>query len=58
MMLDAGWSAPHDITRLNGRVDVPELCRYAATKNVKVWIWLYSTSVREQMKEAFPLYKK
>jgi len=58
MMLDAGWAAPHDITRLNGKVDVPELCRYAATKNVKVWIWLYSTSVMEQMKEAFPLYEK
>ena len=58
MMLDAGWSAPHDITRLNGKIDVPELCRYAATKNVKVWIWLYSTSVMEQMKEAFPLYEK
>ena len=58
MLLDAGWSAPHDITRLNGKVDVPELCRYAATKNVKVWIWLYSTSVMDQMKEAFPLYEK
>ncbi|MBB5060307.1 alpha-glucosidase [Granulicella aggregans] len=58
MMLDAGWSAPHDITKLNGKVDVPELCRYAATKNVKVWIWLYSTSVMDQMKEAFPLYEK
>lgn len=58
MMLDAGWSAPHDITRLNGKIDVPELCRYAATKNVKVWIWLYSTSLMEQMKEAFPLYEK
>ena len=58
MMLDAGWSAGRDITRLNGKVDVPELVRYAATKNVKVWIWLYSGSVMEQMKEAFPLYEK
>lgn len=57
-LVDAGWSAPHDITKLNGRVDVPELVRYAAKKNVKVWIWLYADSVRQQMKEAFPVYEK
>ena len=58
MMLDAGWSAGRDITKLNGKVDVPELVRYAGTKHVRVWIWLYSESVMQQMKEAFPLYEK
>lgn len=58
MMLDAGWSAGRDITHLNGKVDVPELARYAATKNVKVWIWCYSGSVMNQMKDAFPLFEK
>ena len=58
MLLDAGWSKGRDITSMNGKIDVPELVRYAATKNVKVWIWLYSESVMEQMKEAFPLYEK
>jgi len=58
MMLDAGWSDGSDITKLRGNVDVPELVRYAAAKNVKVWIWLYSTSVMEQMKRAFPVYEK
>jgi len=58
MMLDAGWSAGGDITKLNGKVDVPELARYAATKGVKIWIWLYSEAVMKQMKEAFPLYDK
>lgn len=57
MMLDAGWSGG-DITKMRGNVDVPELVRYAATKNVKVWIWLYSKSVAAQMQEAFPLYEK
>jgi alpha-glucosidase len=57
-LLDAGWSSPHDITRMNGRVDVPELARYGATKNVKVWIWLGSETVMRQMKEAFRLYEK
>ena len=57
MMLDAGWSGM-DILKMKGNVDVPELVRYAAKKNVKVWIWLYSKSVAAQMKEAFPLYEK
>jgi alpha-glucosidase len=56
--LDAGWSSPRDITQLNGRVDIPELVRYAATKNVKVWIWLSAESVMRQMREAFPVYEK
>jgi len=56
--LDAGWSLPNDITKMNGKVDIPELVKYAATKNVKVWIWLYSESVLKQMKEAFPVYEK
>jgi alpha-glucosidase len=58
MMLDAGWAVDRDITKLNGKVDVPELVRYAATKNVKVWIWLYSESVMKQMRDAFPLFEK
>lgn len=57
MLLDAGWSKAN-IAELNGRVDVPELVRYAATKNVKVWIWLYADAVMKQMKEAFPVYEK
>ena len=57
MMLDAGWS-DHDITKMRGNVDVPALVQYAAKKHVKVWIWLYSKAVAEQMQEAFPLYEK
>jgi alpha-glucosidase len=58
MLIDAGWSVPGDITRMNGKVDVPEVVRYAAAKNVKVWIWLTYTEVDRQMEEAFPLYEK
>ncbi|HEY1803994.1 MAG TPA: glycoside hydrolase family 97 protein [Terracidiphilus sp.] len=57
MLLDAGWS-DRDITKMRGNVDVPELVRYAAKKNVKIWIWLYSKSVAEQMQQAFPLYEQ
>ncbi|MEO7145944.1 MAG: glycoside hydrolase family 97 N-terminal domain-containing protein, partial [Bryobacteraceae bacterium] len=41
MLVDAGWSARNDITKMNGRVDIPALVAYAAAKNVKVWIWLH-----------------
>jgi alpha-glucosidase len=58
MMLDAGWSAGRDITHMNGKVDVPQLVRYAATKHVKVWIWCYSESVTQQMSQAFPLFEE
>jgi alpha-glucosidase len=57
MMLDAGWS-DRDITKMRGNVDVPELVQYAAKKNVKIWIWLYSKAVADQMQQAFPLYEK
>ncbi|MGA7313117.1 MAG: glycoside hydrolase family 97 protein [Silvibacterium sp.] len=57
MLVDAGWS-DRDITKMNGKVDVPELVRYAAAKNVKIWIWLYYGGVDAQMEEAFPLYEK
>jgi alpha-glucosidase len=58
MLIDAGWSVPGDITKMNGKVDVPEVVKYAAAKNVKVWIWLHYREVDVQMEQAFPLYEK
>ena len=58
MLIDAGWSVPGDITQMNGKIDVPEVVRYAASKNVKVWIWLTYTEADRQLEEAFPLYEK
>jgi len=58
MLVDAGWSAQGDITKMNGRVDIPELVRYAAPKNVKVWIWCHWTGIDAQLNEAFPVYEK
>jgi len=58
MLIDAGWAAGDDIARMNGRVDVPEIVKYAAAKNVKVWIWLSYQSTVHHMDEAFPLFEK
>jgi alpha-glucosidase len=57
MLIDAGWAAKGDITRLNGRVDVPEVVRYAAAKNVGIWIWIHYRDAVRQMDEAFALYE-
>lgn len=67
MLVDAGWQlgsngddiiAPGDITKMNGKVDIREVVRYARAKGVKVWIWLNWAAVDRQMEEAFPLYQK
>ena len=58
MLIDAGWSERDDIVHMNGKVDVPEVVRYAKAKNVGVWIWAHSKSVEKQMDEAFPQYEK
>jgi alpha-glucosidase len=67
MLIDAGWYGSgdfnhakdsEDITKMNGTIDVPEVVRYAKTKNVGVWIWAHSKLVEKQMEEAFPLYEK
>ncbi len=58
MLIDGGWSRMDDITKMNGRVDVPAVVQYAATKGVKVWVWTHYNPTVMQMNEAFPLYEK
>jgi alpha-glucosidase len=58
MLIDGGWSQMDDITKMNGRVDVPAVVQYAATKGVKVWVWTHYNPTLLQMGEAFPLYEK
>jgi alpha-glucosidase len=58
MLVDAGWARPHEITEMNGKVDIPALVQYGRGKNVKIWIWLHHDDVARQMDEAFPLYEQ
>lgn len=58
MLIDGGWSQMDDITKMNPNMDVPAIVKYAAAKNVKVWIWTHYTPTVIQMDEAFPLYEK
>lgn len=63
MLIDAGWAArgngaPADITRTSPEIDMPEILRHAAARNVRVWLWAHWTSVDRQLEEAFPLFEK
>jgi alpha-glucosidase len=58
MLVDAGWSAQDNVITMNGTVNIPELVKYAAAKNVKIWIWVHWTAVEKQMNEAFALYEQ
>jgi alpha-glucosidase len=69
MLIDAGWAAKAgglpgdysqlaDITQVNPDVDLQGLIKYAASRNVKIWLWAHWTSVDKYMDRAFPLYEK
>jgi alpha-glucosidase len=57
MLIDAGWNARGDITKCGDRIDIPEVVKYAAEKNVKVWIWLSYASINKEIDRAFPVYE-
>lgn len=64
MLVDWQWygkfNTPEaDITRWAPMIDMPEIIKYAGSKNVKIIIWLYSSDVNRNSayKTAFPLYR-
>lgn len=63
MLVDWQWygkfNTPEaDITRWAPQISMPEIISYAASKNVKIIVWLYSSDVNRNSayKKAFPLY--
>jgi len=65
MLVDWKWygkfNCPEaDITKSDPQIDMPEIIRYAKSKNVRILVWLYSSDVNRNStyKEVFPLYKK
>jgi alpha-glucosidase len=63
MLVDWQWygkfNTPEaDITKWAPQIDMPEIIKYAASKNVKIIVWLYSSDVNLNgaFKKAFPLY--
>jgi alpha-glucosidase len=64
MLVDWQWYGPFnkpeaDITKWAPQIDMPEIIRYAKSKNVRILVWLYSKDVNRNSayKKAFPLYK-
>ncbi len=63
MLVDWQWygkfnSPEADITRWAPQISMTEIISYAASKNVKIIVWLYSSDVNRNgaYKKAFPLY--
>jgi alpha-glucosidase len=65
MLVDWQWYGKFndpgaDITKWAPQIDMPEIIRYAASKNVKIIVWLYSSDANRNSayKKAFPLYRQ
>lgn len=65
MLVDWQWygkfNTPEaDITKWAPQISMPEIIEYAASKKVKILVWLYSSDVNRNSayKTAFPLYHK
>jgi alpha-glucosidase len=63
MLVDWQWygkfnTPDADITQWAPQINMPEIISYAASKNVKIIVWLYSKDVNRNgdYKRAFPLY--
>jgi alpha-glucosidase len=65
MLVDWQWYGKFndpgaDITKWAPQIDMPEIIRYAASKNVKIIVWLYSSDANRNsaFRKAFPLYRQ
>lgn len=65
MLIDWQWYGPFnqpeaDITKPAPQLNMPEIFAYAKEKNVRIWLWLYSTDVNRNnaFEEAFALYRQ
>lgn len=63
MLIDWTWYGPYNkpeanITSVAPQLNMPEIIKYANSKNVDIWLWLRCEDANnnDQYKEAFPLY--
>ncbi|HEX2394316.1 MAG TPA: glycoside hydrolase family 97 protein [Bacteroidales bacterium] len=55
---DGSFNMDADITKMIPEIDIPEIIRYAKSKNISTVIWLLWPNADKQMEEAFALYEK
>ncbi|MCF6404824.1 glycoside hydrolase family 97 protein [Chitinophaga filiformis] len=65
MLIDWQWYGPFntpeaDITKAAPQLNMPEILSYAKSKNVRCWLWIYSSDVNRNnnFEKAFPLYEQ
>ncbi len=58
IILDEGWYKQGTVLESIPEIDVPELCRYAASKNVGVILWVVWKTFWDRIDEAVALYEK
>ena len=63
MLFDWKWYEPctshdGDATKPISRLDMPEVCRYARSKGVGVWLYVNQHALMKQARELFPLLRE
>ena len=63
MLFDWKWYEPctshdGDATKVIDRLDMPEVCRYANSKGVGVWLYVNQHALMKQARELFPLLRE
>jgi alpha-glucosidase len=57
-LFDDGWSDLGNILKIRKGLDMEQVMAYAKQKNVKILLWLASSTLDKQMTEALNLYEK
>ena len=63
MLFDWLWYVPctshdGDATKVIDRLDMPEVCRYAASKGVGIWLYVNQHALMKQARELFPILRE
>ena len=63
MLFDWKWYEPctshdGDATKVIDRLDMPEVCRYANSKGVGVWLYVNQHALMKQARELFPVLRE
>jgi len=56
VILDEGWYTLPDVLKVAPGFNIPELCQYAASKNVGIILWVVWKSFDDKMEEALKQY--
>lgn len=56
VILDEGWYNLPDVLSVAPGFDIPEMCRYAASKNVGIILWVVWKSLDDKLDEALKQY--